>query len=302
MRRDTVPDFPGLHHFPQGRSFKQWTGDHSRALMKVYYAPPHLYLLLTRLQIIIPALVGRVDDAIVRCYVHLLDFAYLARRNSHHTTTLIAMDRALQQFHAEREFFARAGVRNDENFSLPRQHALIHYVYGIRNFGSPNGLDSSITESKHIDAVKKPWRRSNRHKALSQILTTNTRMYKLAAARIEFGRKGMLGCNLMDDAEHMAAAREAGVEDDDLNDNVYRMEVDPPALEDAEAEERNRDGLDVNAVDVPWSAQSQVYLARQHSTCLCKCLVALVESDDHQLPASVLESLRRRRTYRPSRS
>ena len=30
-----VPSFPGLRRFPQGRGFKQWTGDDSKALMKV---------------------------------------------------------------------------------------------------------------------------------------------------------------------------------------------------------------------------------------------------------------------------
>ena len=30
-----VPLFPGLRRFPQGRGFKQWTGDDSKALMKV---------------------------------------------------------------------------------------------------------------------------------------------------------------------------------------------------------------------------------------------------------------------------
>ena len=30
-----VPYFPGLRRFPQGRGFKQWTGDDSKALMKV---------------------------------------------------------------------------------------------------------------------------------------------------------------------------------------------------------------------------------------------------------------------------
>ena len=30
-----VPSFPGLHRFPEGRGFKQWTGDDSKALMKV---------------------------------------------------------------------------------------------------------------------------------------------------------------------------------------------------------------------------------------------------------------------------
>ena len=31
-----VPLFPGLRRFPQGRGFKQWTGDDSKALMKVH--------------------------------------------------------------------------------------------------------------------------------------------------------------------------------------------------------------------------------------------------------------------------
>jgi len=30
-----VPSFSGLRRFPQGRHFKQWTGDDSKALMKV---------------------------------------------------------------------------------------------------------------------------------------------------------------------------------------------------------------------------------------------------------------------------
>jgi len=51
----------------------------------------------------------------------------------------------------------------------------------IQLFGSPNGLCSSITESKHIKAVKEPWRRSNRYKALKQMLRTILRTEKLAA-------------------------------------------------------------------------------------------------------------------------
>ena len=30
-----VPAFSGLRWFPEGRGFKQWTGDDSKALMKV---------------------------------------------------------------------------------------------------------------------------------------------------------------------------------------------------------------------------------------------------------------------------
>jgi hypothetical protein len=63
----------------------------------------------------------------------------------------------------------------------------------IRLFGSPNGLCSSITESKHIKAVKQPWRRSNRFRAIGQMLLTNQRLDKLAALRVDYTRRGMLG-------------------------------------------------------------------------------------------------------------
>lgn len=33
-----APPFPGLRRFPQGRRFKQWTGDDSKGLMKVCYS------------------------------------------------------------------------------------------------------------------------------------------------------------------------------------------------------------------------------------------------------------------------
>ncbi|KZP05117.1 hypothetical protein FIBSPDRAFT_766326, partial [Athelia psychrophila] len=59
-------------------------------------------------------------------------------------------------------------------------------------FGAPNGLCSSITETKHIRAVKEPWRRSSRFNALGQMLVTNQRLDKLAAMRVDFARRGML--------------------------------------------------------------------------------------------------------------
>jgi hypothetical protein len=75
---------------------------------------------------------------------------------------------------------------------MPRQHSIMHYHALIRLFGAPNGLCSSITESKHIRAVKEPWRRSNRNEALGQLLVTNQRLDQLAAARTDFSQRGML--------------------------------------------------------------------------------------------------------------
>ena len=119
-----------------------------------------------------------------------MDLCYIFRRNAITTTALKTAEGLLDQFHNLRHVFINAGVRS--SISLPRQHSLIHYLTSIPLFGSPNGLCSSITESKHIKAVKEPWRRSSRYKALIQMLRTITRLDKLAALRRIFLKKGML--------------------------------------------------------------------------------------------------------------
>jgi hypothetical protein len=121
----------------------------------------------------------------------LLEFGYIARRNVHDTSSLEELDDALRRFHVHREIFQKSGVRPN-GFNLPRQHSLTHYVDLIRAFGAPNGLCSSITESKHIKDVKEPWRRSSRNNPLHQILLTIQRLGKLAAACADFAKREML--------------------------------------------------------------------------------------------------------------
>jgi hypothetical protein len=120
----------------------------------------------------------------------LLEFCYIARRNVIDTQSLEQMKDALSRFHFHRDIFQRCGIVS--GFSIPRIHSLQHYLNSIRAFGAPNGLCSSITESKHIKAVKKPWRRSSRFNALGQMLLTNQRLDKLAAAHVDFKYRGML--------------------------------------------------------------------------------------------------------------
>ncbi|KAF9780987.1 hypothetical protein BJ322DRAFT_1112381 [Thelephora terrestris] len=69
-----------------------------------------------------------------------------------------------------------------------------------RQFGALNGLSSSITKSKHITTVKKPWRQSSRYEALGQMLTINTWNDKLAAARVDFSTRGMLNGSCLSEA------------------------------------------------------------------------------------------------------
>ena len=82
----------------------------------------------------------------VRAISSFLEFCYLVRRESIDEDGLKAIDEALQRFHEDRVIFQTSGVRPD-GFSLPRQHALKHYRHLIQEFGAPNGLCSSITES-----------------------------------------------------------------------------------------------------------------------------------------------------------
>ncbi|VDC06117.1 unnamed protein product [Peniophora sp. CBMAI 1063] len=217
-----VPPFPGLRRFPQGRNFKQWTGNDSKALMKV----------------IIPALVGHLPNDMIKAIRAFMDFCYYARRSSHTLVTLQKMEECLTRYKLLRESFRMDGVRDD--FNLPRQHALWHYVRGIKLFGSPNGLCTSITESKHIAAVKRPWRRSNRNNAIWQMLRTNIRMAKLAALRHEFARRGMIRSpDVMSRLRRVLGLRQGPSNDDDEDADAvaaYQHGEDDEDADEAEGE------------------------------------------------------------------
>lgn len=150
----------------------------------------------------------------VRAIAAFLEFCYLVRKSVINEKDLDAIDDAVRRFHLEREIFKEAGVR--EHFSLPRQHSMVHYRMLIEMFGVPNGLCSSITESRHIKAVKEPWRRSNRYEALGQMLLTNQRLDKLAAARLVYSQKGMLDGPLVPTGrgEDITTLQEKDAEDD----------------------------------------------------------------------------------------
>jgi len=127
----------------------------------------------------------------VQCVAAFLDACYLARRADINEDTIAKLQTAIRRFHEYREIFRTHAMR-PTGFSLPQQHSLSHYPHQIRKFGALTGLCSSITESRHITAVKRPWRRSNRHNALGQMLVTNQRLDKLKAARNDFVHRGLL--------------------------------------------------------------------------------------------------------------
>ena len=142
-------------------------------------------------QVYLPAIAGHVPGQMVHAIAAFLDFCYLVRCSVHMESTLVAIDDALAHFHHNQVVFEVPGLAPD-GISLPRQHLMVHYWQVIELFGLLNGLCSSITESKHIKAVKEPWRRLSHYKALGQMLLTNQCFDKLATLRVDFAARGML--------------------------------------------------------------------------------------------------------------
>ncbi|KAG1866814.1 hypothetical protein F4604DRAFT_1881698 [Suillus subluteus] len=221
QRLTAATPFTGLRRFPQGRGFKQWTGDDSKALMKIY----------------LPAIEGHVPTDVIRTFRAFLEFCYLVRRNVITEDTISQIEDALCRFHHYRSIFLRLGVV--PTFSLPRQHSMKHYPDLIRLFGAPNGLCSSMTENKHIKAVKQPWRRSNKYNALGQMLVTNQRLDKIAALCVDFTKRGMLNGTCLSDASgcldtscNNPPAKPSDIIPDtaepnaDIDDNVDEGEID----------------------------------------------------------------------------
>lgn len=138
----------------------------------------------------LPAIEGHVPHDMLQTFHAFLDFCYSVCKDVITESDLVILQDVLSQFHQFREVFKTASIVR--SFSLPRQHSLCHYNELIRLFGAPNGLCSSITESKHVKAVKMPYRHSSHHKALGQMLLINQQLDKLTAMRIDFQTCGLL--------------------------------------------------------------------------------------------------------------
>ncbi|KAI5999820.1 hypothetical protein F5J12DRAFT_906690 [Pisolithus orientalis] len=169
-----VAPYTGLWHFPQGRHLKQWTGNDSKGLMKVY----------------ITAIEGYVPQYVISTFQAFLEFCYLVHWNIITQQMLVEIDDALRHFHLYHEVFQNSGVV--DTFSLPWQHAMKHYYHLICQLSAPNSLCSSITESKHIKAVKWPYWHTNHFQSLRQMLLINQRLNKLNTACADFKECGML--------------------------------------------------------------------------------------------------------------
>ena len=118
----------------------------------------------------------------VQCLAAFLDFCYIVWHNAISAEDLVELQSILDCFHTHHEVFISTAGITGKCISLPHQHSLMHYIHCIILFSSPNGLCLSITESKHIKAVKEPWQWLSQFKALKQMLVMISQMDKLSAA------------------------------------------------------------------------------------------------------------------------
>lgn len=182
------------------------------------------------LWIFLPAVQAWIPDNMAQCLAAFSRFCYAARQFSHDTDSLAWMAKHLRDFQDLRSMFLEENIC--DTFALPRYHSLVHYVDGIRLFGSLTGLCPSITESKHIHAVKKPWRRSNRLNPLRQMLKILSRLRKIAAMRSVLGRRRRLRGDVLSQALLHALRREGidvpfADDDDEWEDVEDEDHVDP---------------------------------------------------------------------------
>jgi len=124
-------------------------------------------------------------------------------------------------FHRLSDIFVVSSVH--ALISLPCQYALFHYYLSIQLFGSPNGLCSSITKSKHIKDVKEPWRCSSHYKALNQMLRTILWLDKMAALCQIFVKQGMMADTT---SSYMARIEEVVAPSDVEHENGHRQDDD----------------------------------------------------------------------------
>ena len=126
----------------------------------------------------------------VQAIFTFLKFCYIAQQDIIDTKSLAALEDALSRFYQLQTIFEEHV--HTKGFNLPWQHFLEHFAVLIWMFGAPNGLCSSITESKYVNAVKKPWCCLSKFQALGQMLLTNQCIDKLAASCVDFNSHGML--------------------------------------------------------------------------------------------------------------
>lgn len=213
----------------------------------------------------------------VQCMSTFMNICYIFCRNVITADALETAEALLKRFHNLCDIFIEEGVC--DSISLPHQHTMLHFIRSIILFGSPNGLCSSITESKHIKAVKEPWRQSSRYHALEQMLWTIVQTEKLAALRTRLLHQGFLhrstashyDITAEDDSDSVGIDNEAG---DYLESGITG---DQHEVVDEEMYTFNEDRVADMGPDAGPQSLSSISLAKSSGTFITAIVVYLLD-------------------------
>ncbi|KAJ3489193.1 hypothetical protein NLI96_g2329 [Meripilus lineatus] len=130
---------------------------------------------------ILGCIIGVAPDEAVRATAALLDFFYLAQYHTHTNASFKAMEKALDEFHKNKQIFVTTGARDvgGDDFNLPKLHFLEHYVYFIRRYGTTDNYNTEATERLHIDLVKDAFRATNHKDHIEQMVRWLSRREKV---------------------------------------------------------------------------------------------------------------------------
>ncbi|KAJ7207891.1 hypothetical protein GGX14DRAFT_567198 [Mycena pura] len=154
-RFKSMPSHPDVRHFKAGIStVSQWTGGEHKEMEKVFAG----------------LMAGHVQHIeVIRAATAIVDFIHLASLESHTTSSVAALDAALDTFHANKQKFIDLEARKQKHFNIPKIHSMEHYSPMIRLFGGLDGVNTESPERLHIDYAKAGYRASNKKDYIPQM-------------------------------------------------------------------------------------------------------------------------------------
>ncbi|KAM6489030.1 hypothetical protein JOM56_015520 [Amanita muscaria] len=113
----------------------------------------------------------------VRAVRALLDFIFLSQLPAISMQDLKYMESSLKSFHENKAIFVDLGIC--DNFTIPKLHALEHYITSIQLFGSTDNYNTQHTERLHIDYTKEAYRATNTRDEYPQMTAWLERQEKI---------------------------------------------------------------------------------------------------------------------------
>ncbi len=173
-RISSLQKWIGKRHFVNGFTrYKQHTGREQRDLQSFFIGIMNGHRTL--------------KPEIIKAFRGLLDFIYIGQYESHSTTTLKYLNKALNTFHANKYDLSRAGARNGKRrnwfgrgeFFIPKLERLQHAVRLIKLCGSAPQFSTEFVERCHITMAKHPYRASNHEDYPEQMCRSRDREEKI---------------------------------------------------------------------------------------------------------------------------